>query len=78
MSRSGSGDVFALLQASAVFAGLPVPEVEALAATAREQSCRAREYVFHEGDPSLWLCLATSPRGTPGSGLLDPARISPR
>ena len=57
MSRSGSGDVFALLQASAVFAGLPVPEVEALAATAREQSCRAREYVFHEGDPALWLCL---------------------
>jgi CRP-like cAMP-binding protein len=57
MSRSGSGDVFALLQASAVFAGLPVPEVEALAATAREQSCRAREYIFHEGDPALWLCL---------------------
>ncbi len=57
MSRSGSGDVFALLQASAVFAGLPVPEVEALATTAREQSCRAREYVFHEGDPALWLCL---------------------
>jgi hypothetical protein len=31
MSRSGSEDGFALLQASAVFASLPVPEVEALA-----------------------------------------------
>ena len=28
-----------------------------MAATAREQSCRAREYAFHEGDPALWLCL---------------------
>ena len=30
---------------------------EALAATAREESCRAREYFFHEGEPALWLYL---------------------
>ena len=45
------------LRASAIFAGLPVRELESLAAAAREEPCRAREYVFHEGDPALWLCF---------------------
>jgi CRP-like cAMP-binding protein len=57
MSRPGSSEVIDFLQASPVFAGLPARELESLAATAREESCRAREYVFHEGDPALWLCL---------------------
>ena len=57
MARAGSGDVLAFLRASRVFADLPARELESLVAAAREQSCRAREYVFHEGDPALWLCL---------------------
>ena len=57
MSRSGSREVLDFLQASPVFAGLPARELESLAATAREDSCRAREYLFHEGDPALWLYL---------------------
>jgi CRP-like cAMP-binding protein len=57
MARAGPRDVLAFLQASPVFADLPARELESLVAAAREQSCRAREYVFHEGDPALWLCL---------------------
>ena len=57
MSRPDSGEVLDFLRASPVFAGLPAHELESLAAAAREAPCRAREYVFHEGDPALWLCL---------------------
>jgi CRP-like cAMP-binding protein len=57
MSRPGAGEVLAFLRASAVFSDLPAAELESLAAAAREEPCRAREYVFHEGDPALWLCL---------------------
>jgi CRP/FNR family transcriptional regulator len=57
MARPGSGDVLAFLRASPVFADLPARELESLAAAAREEPCRAREYVFHEGDPALWLCF---------------------
>jgi len=60
MSRPGSGEVLDFLRASSVFAGLPPRELESLAAAAREEPCRAREYVFHEGDPALWLCLVKS------------------
>lgn len=62
MSRPGSAEVLAFLQASPVFASLPAPELEALAAAAREQSCRAREFLFHEGDPALWLWLVRTGR----------------
>jgi CRP/FNR family transcriptional regulator len=57
MSRPASGDVLGFLRASPVFADLPARELESLAVAAREQACRAREYVFHEGDPALWLWL---------------------
>ena len=57
MSRPGAGEVLAFLRASPVFRDLPAAELESLAAAAREESCRTREYVFHEGDPALWLCL---------------------
>jgi CRP/FNR family transcriptional regulator len=40
-----------------VFAALPAREVQALAALAREERYRARDYVFREGDPPLWFCL---------------------
>ena len=48
-----SGEVLDFLRASPVFAGLPAHELESLVAAAREAPCRAREYVFHEGDPAL-------------------------
>jgi CRP/FNR family transcriptional regulator len=57
MSRPGSREVIDFLQASPVFVGLPARELESLAATVLEESCRAREYIFHEGDPALWLYL---------------------
>jgi CRP/FNR family transcriptional regulator, nitrogen oxide reductase regulator len=43
-----------------VFAGLAVREVQALAAVAREERVRAREYVFMEGDPARWFCFVKS------------------
>ena len=60
MSRPDPGEVLDFLRSSAVFAGLPPRELESLARAAREEPCRAREYVFHEGDPALWLCLVKS------------------
>ena len=62
MSRPGSGEALAVLRGSPVFAGLPAPELETLAAAASEMSCRAREFIFHEGDPALWLCLVRTGR----------------
>jgi CRP-like cAMP-binding protein len=62
MSRPGSGEVVAFLQACPVFAGLPASELEALAAAARAESCRAREFIFHEGDRAQWFCLVRTGR----------------
>jgi CRP-like cAMP-binding protein len=45
------------LKDTPVFAALPSREVQALAAVAREEQYRARDYVFVEGDPALWFCL---------------------
>jgi CRP/FNR family transcriptional regulator len=55
-------DAAAFLKASPVFAGLSPQEVESLAAAAREERCRARDYVFMEGDPPLWFCLVRTGR----------------
>jgi CRP-like cAMP-binding protein len=60
MSGPAGGAMIGFLRASAVFAGLPARELASLAAAAREEPCRAREYVFHEGDPALWLCFVKS------------------
>ena len=49
-----------LLHANPVFAAVPVRELAALAALAREQSYRPRELVFTEGEPALWFCLVRS------------------
>jgi CRP-like cAMP-binding protein len=57
MSLGDSRDLLDVLRASPVFASLPAGELESLAAAAREMPCRGREYVFHEGDPALWLWL---------------------
>jgi CRP/FNR family transcriptional regulator len=45
-----------------VFAALPAREVAALGAVAVEERCRAREYVFMEGDPARWLCIVREGR----------------
>jgi len=50
------------LKSNRVFAGLPAREIDALAAVAREDACRARDYVFMEGEPADWLCIVTSGR----------------
>jgi CRP/FNR family transcriptional regulator, nitrogen oxide reductase regulator len=46
-----------LLHANPVFAAVPLRELQALAALAREQSYRPREVIFEEGAPALWFCL---------------------
>lgn len=53
-------DVTAFLRSSPVFAGIPAREVEALAAVVVEESHRARDYVFMEGDASRWFCVVRS------------------
>jgi len=50
------------LKSNPVFAGLPARELEALAAAARDDTYRAREYIFMEGDPARWLCLVMTGR----------------
>ena len=52
----------AALKSNPVFAVLPAKEMATLAGAAREETFRAREYVFMEGDPARWLCLVTSGR----------------
>jgi CRP/FNR family transcriptional regulator len=50
------------LKLNMVFAGLPAREIDALAAVAREDTCRARDYVLMEDDPAEWLCIVKSGR----------------
>jgi CRP/FNR family transcriptional regulator len=46
-----------LLEQNSVFASLPPNEIAALARIAHEDTVRAREFVFREGDPAHWLCI---------------------
>lgn len=55
-----ASDAAAFLRANPVFAGLPARDVDALAAVAVQDTRRAREYVFLEGDPAQWLCVVRS------------------
>jgi CRP/FNR family transcriptional regulator len=57
-----TGERATTLKSNPVFAGLPARDVELLAAAAREDTYRAREYVFMEGDPAQWLCVVMSGR----------------
>jgi CRP-like cAMP-binding protein len=50
------------LKSNPVFAGLPARELEALAAGASDDTYRAREYIFMEGDVARWLCVVMSGR----------------
>jgi CRP/FNR family transcriptional regulator, nitrogen oxide reductase regulator len=54
MSSKDRADV---VHTSPIFSGLPANDLAALAGAAREVSYRAREYVFHEGEPAAWFCL---------------------
>jgi CRP-like cAMP-binding protein len=54
--------VTGFLKASPVFAALPDTDIAALAAVARQERLRARQYAFSEGDPSLWFCLVVEGR----------------
>jgi CRP/FNR family transcriptional regulator, nitrogen oxide reductase regulator len=57
-----SADWAAFLRESPVFAGVPDKELQTLAASARVDSYRARDYVFMEGDPADWFCIVRSGR----------------
>jgi len=57
-----AGERVQALKSNPVFAGLPAREIEVLAAAAREDACRARDYVFMEGDAADWLCIVKSGR----------------
>jgi CRP-like cAMP-binding protein len=50
------------LRSSPVPAALPAKEPAALAAVARDERYRARDYIFMEGDPALWFCLVKTGR----------------
>ena len=55
-------DAARILRASPVFASLPPKDLDALAAGAREDRYRARDYVFMEGDRADWLCVVKTGR----------------
>ena len=55
-------DPAAFLTASPVFAGVPAREIAALARIAREDSYRARDWIFMEGEPADWFCVVRSGR----------------
>lgn len=55
-----SRPVAEVLRANPVFAGLPARDVDALAAVARAQTYRPRDFVFMEGDPAAWVCIVES------------------
>jgi CRP/FNR family transcriptional regulator len=57
-----SGSALDVLKASPVFAAVPARELAALADVARDETYRARDYVFMEGDPADWFCLVRSGR----------------
>ena len=53
-------DVSAFLKSNPVFAMLPAREIESLAKVSVEDTHRAREYIFMEGDPARWFCVIRS------------------
>jgi CRP/FNR family transcriptional regulator len=50
------------LRSCSVLAALPAGDLAGLAAVAREETYRARDYIFAEGDPALWFCLVKTGR----------------
>jgi CRP-like cAMP-binding protein len=50
------------LRASAVFAGLPLRELQALASVTHEQTYGPRDLVFVESEPAEWFCIVHTGR----------------
>jgi CRP-like cAMP-binding protein len=50
-------DIAALLRGNPVFASVSARDLDALAGLVVEESHRARDYLFLEGDPSRWLFI---------------------
>src|SRR5262245_3416673 len=50
------------LRSCPLLAALPAKELTALATVGRDESYRARDHVFREGDPALWFCLVRTGR----------------
>jgi CRP/FNR family transcriptional regulator, nitrogen oxide reductase regulator len=50
------------LRSCSVLAALPTKELAALTTLARDESHRARDYIFVEGDPAVWFCLVKTGR----------------
>ncbi len=55
-----AGDVQRFLQHNPVFADIPAREIAALTQVAVEETHRAREYIFMEGDSAHWFCIVRS------------------
>ena len=53
-------DSASLLRANPIFAGIPAPEINALARLATEETHAARAFVFMEGDAARWLYIVRS------------------
>lgn len=53
-------EIAAFLGGNLVFAGIPVRDLESLARVAREETHRARDEIFMEGDAARWLYLVRS------------------
>src|SRR3990170_3925890 len=52
----------ALLRQNPVFRGVPTKEIEGLIPVTQVQGHRPREFIFMEGDPSLWLYIVQAGR----------------
>ncbi len=52
----------ALLRANAVFKGVPAKEIEGLVQVTQTARHRSREFIFEEGDASLWLYVVKTGR----------------
>jgi CRP/FNR family transcriptional regulator len=53
-------EIAALLRANPVFAGIPAREIEALSGFVVEETHRARDFLFLEGDASRWFYIVKS------------------
>jgi CRP-like cAMP-binding protein len=58
--KHGPRDAAAFLRTNTVFGRLPAREIELLGSAAVEETRRAREFVFLEGDPAKWFCVVKS------------------
>ena len=54
--------ISALLRSNPVFRGLPAKEIDGLSRVSQGERHRPREFIFVEGDPSLWLYIVRSGR----------------